>query len=75
MFIGGAFDCPCDKQGRILIPPTLRQYSELERDIVMVGVLDHFEIWSRDNWENENAKLEDDLRKEEVINEIAQLGL
>lgn len=75
VFIGGAFDCPCDKQGRILIPPTLRQYSELERDIVMVGVLDHFEIWSRDNWENENAKLEDDLRKEEVINEIAQLGL
>jgi len=75
VFIGGAFECICDKQGRILIPPSLRKYSELEKEIVLVGVLDHFEIWSRKNWENENLTIEEDLENEEVRNEISKLGL
>ncbi len=75
VFIGGAFDCTCDKQERILIPPLLREYAGLQKDIVLVGVLDHFEIWSREKWENENLNLEEDLKQEEVRNEIASLGL
>jgi MraZ protein len=75
VFIGGAFECSPDKQERILIPPTLREYAEFDREIVIVGVLDHFEIWSRENWEKENMHLEDDMKKEEVRNEIAKLGL
>ncbi len=75
VFIGGAFECKCDKQDRILIPPTLRQYAELDREIVLVGVLDHFEIWSRENWEQENSHMEVDMKEEEVRNEIARLGL
>jgi MraZ protein len=75
VFIGGAFDCTCDKQDRILIPPTLRQYSALEKEIVLVGVLDHFEIWSRENWDSENVHMEEDMLKEEVRDEIAKLGL
>jgi MraZ protein len=75
VFIGGAFECACDKQERILIPPLLREYAGLQKDIVLVGVLDHFEIWSRDNWEKENLNLEKDLKQEEVRNEIASLGL
>jgi MraZ protein len=75
VFIGGAFECICDKQGRILIPPSLRKYSELEKEIVLVGVLDHFEIWARKNWENENLTIEEDLENEEVRNEISKLGL
>ncbi len=75
VFIGGAFDCDLDKQSRVLIPPALRQYAGVEKDIVMVGVLDHFEIWSRENWELENLNLEEDMKKEEVRNEIAKLGL
>ena len=75
VFIGGAFECICDKQDRILIPPTLRQYAVFDREIVLVGVLDHFEIWSRENWEDENLHMEEDMKKEEVRNEIAKLGL
>jgi len=75
IFIGGASECNFDKQVRILIPPMLRQYAQLKKDIVLVGVLNHFEIWSRSRWEDENSRLEEDMLKEEVRNEIASLGL
>jgi len=75
VFIGGAFECACDKQERILVPPTLRQYAGLDKEIVLVGVLDHFEIWSRENWDSENTHMEEDMSKEVVRNEIAKLGL
>ena len=75
LFIGGAFECGIDKQDRVLIPPTLRAYAELDKEIVLVGVLDHFEIWSRASWDMENENLMKDLQEEEVRNEIARLGL
>ncbi len=75
VFVGGAFECVCDKQGRILIPPTLRAYAQLEKDIVLVGVLDHFEIWSRENWDKENELMENGMQLEEVRSEISKLGL
>ena len=75
VFVGGAFECNSDKQGRILIPPILRQYSEIDRETVLVGVLDHFEIWSREYWERENTQMEEDMKIEEVRNEISLLGL
>ena len=45
VFIGGAFECSCDKQDRILVPQSLRQYADFNKEIVLVGVLEHFEIW------------------------------
>jgi MraZ protein len=75
VFIGGAFECSCDKQDRILIPQSLRQYGGFNKEIVLVGVLEHFEIWARQKWEQENIALEKDFKKEEVRNEIAKLGL
>ena len=75
VFIGGAHECACDKQERILIPPALREDAGFEKDIVLVGVLDHFEIWARDTWETEKQALAIDLKNEEVRNEIASLGL
>lgn len=75
VFVGGAFECHCDKQNRVLIPPTLREYAKLVKEIVLVGVLDHFEIWSKDNWDRENDDMEKDLLNEEVRDEISRLGL
>ena len=75
VFIGGASECPCDKQERILIPPLLRQYADFEKEIVLVGVLTHFEIWSLEKWEKENMAMEKDMKNEEVRKEIAGLGL
>lgn len=75
VFIGGAFECLLDKQGRILIPPSLRQYSELSKEVVLVGVLDHFEIWARENWLQEDGRFQSDLKNEDMRNEVAALGL
>ena len=75
LFVGGAFECHFDKQERILIPQSLRIYGDLKKEIVMVGVLDHFEIWSRQTWDQEHFSMEEDLKTEEVRNEIARLGL
>ena len=74
-FLGNSSECMCDKQDRILIPKSLREYANLEKDIVLVGNLDRFEIWARDQWDKINKKMEQKLKKEEVKEEIASLGL
>ncbi len=49
-FFSGATECELDKQGRILIPQTLRDYAELGKDCVVLGVSNRVEIWSEPVW-------------------------
>ena len=58
-FLAGAAQVEVDKQGRILLPSHLREFGELEKDVVLVGVGSRIEIWNRDKWEAENA--DDDM--------------
>lgn len=51
-FISGAQECVL-KQGRITIPPDLREISGLKKEVVLVGGLKLFEIWDREKWEEE----------------------
>ncbi|MBU1170386.1 MAG: division/cell wall cluster transcriptional repressor MraZ [Proteobacteria bacterium] len=74
-FLGNAQDCACDKQGRILIPKNLRTYGGLDKDIILVGLVDHFEIWALDRWESENQQTISALQSGEFKNELADLGL
>lgn len=48
-----------DKQGRIMIPPLLRQWAGLERDIVVIGALNRVEMWSPQGWEAYSASQAD----------------
>jgi len=75
VFIGNACECICDKQDRIRIPQNLREAAGLEKEIALIGLLDHFEIWSKDNWLEENKLVTHDLEKDEVRDEIASIGL
>ncbi|MFA5906570.1 MAG: division/cell wall cluster transcriptional repressor MraZ [Desulfobacula sp.] len=74
-FLGNSCECMLDNQDRILIPKSLREYAGLEKEIVLVGNLDHFEIWDRAKWDEVNKRTEQKLKKEEVREEIASLGL
>ena len=47
-YFAEAQDQQLDKQGRILLPPTLREYANLRRDVVFVGQGEKFQIWDRD---------------------------
>lgn len=49
-FFAGATKRSLDPQGRILIPPPLRDYAALKKDVVVVGVNDRIEIWSAGRW-------------------------
>ena len=75
VFVGGAHECLCDKQDRILVHPTLREQAGLEKEITLVGVLSYFEIWSREKLEQQKMVLQENMQKEELRNEIAKLGI
>lgn len=49
-YISGAQECPIDRQGRILIPPALREHAQLRREALFVGLIEKFEIWAPDLW-------------------------
>lgn len=46
-FIGGAHETQVDRQGRILIPPRLREYAHLDRDVTFSSMTDHFQLWDK----------------------------
>ena len=50
LFFSGAAEIIPDKQGRILIPNYLKQYADIKKDVVLVGVSNRIEIWSQDRW-------------------------
>ena len=51
MLIGFAFDIEIDRQGRLVIPPKLREYSGLKRTGVLLGQLNKLELWSAEGWQ------------------------
>jgi len=50
MLIGHADDCAMDANGRILLPPQLREFAGIDRKAVLVGQGDKYEIWSEAQW-------------------------
>ena len=57
-FVAGATPCELDKQGRILVPQTLREFAGLDKDVVLTGNLNRIEVWSKEKW-SENCNYDD----------------
>src|SRR5579864_1774161 len=57
-FFSGAVPAQPDKLGRIVIPQFLREYAQLETDVVVAGLFDRVEVWSSDEWRRERAEAE-----------------
>jgi MraZ protein len=72
-FFGSASDQDLDRQGRIQIPPQLRTYAGLDRDVLVMGVADRIEIWDATAWRDFSveadrlyADIEDALSEEGI---------
>lgn len=50
MFASGAESSAPDGQGRISVPEHLRRYAGLQREVVVIGALDHIEVWDAEAW-------------------------
>ncbi len=50
LLIGHANECELDGHGRVLVPPSLREFANLEKRVRVVGQVRKFEIWNEDAW-------------------------
>lgn len=69
-FVAGASECELDKQGRILVPVPLRKFAELDKEVVLVGMLNRVEIWDKQRYLDSEV---DDM--DEVAERMADCGL
>ncbi len=72
-FFSGATECELDNQGRIRIPNNLREYANLEKEAVMIGVATRIEVWSQTEWQEYNSDA--NLSYDEIASKMAELGI
>ena len=70
-FLSGATECEIDKQGRFLISSNLREFAELIKDVVIVGMDSRLEIWSKEKWQ----KCDEDISADEIAEKMEMLGI
>lgn len=49
-YFSGAAELTCDRQGRVLIPPYLKEFARIKRDVILVGLSNRIEIWDKEEW-------------------------
>ncbi len=73
-FFSRAMELEFDRQGRVLIPPNLRNEGQLEKDVVIIGVNDRIEMWNKDLWNAYLAEQEAQLENlDELMDQIGYL--
>ena len=71
--LSGAAELEADKQGRVLIPQNLRDHAQLDKDVVVIGVSNRVEIWSKAVWDNYSEQMRPGL--EQLSDDLADLGI
>ena len=70
-FMAGAAPCEMGKQGRTFIAATLREFAQMKKEVVLTGMADRIEIWSKEKW-IENNSYED---MDDIAASMQELGL
>ncbi|MBT5228907.1 MAG: division/cell wall cluster transcriptional repressor MraZ [Methylococcales bacterium] len=77
LLIGHATDVDMDRQGRVLLPPPLRNFAGMDKPVVMVGMGNKFELWDETHW-NEKRDIwieEDGSDEDEPDEEVLSLSI
>ena len=72
-FYANAVETEIDKQGRVIIPSELREYANIEKELVTIGILDKIEIWSKEEWGKAENKTE--LEPTDFAQKMAEYGI
>ena len=71
-FFSGAVECEIDKQGRLTIPPHLREHAKIDKELVTIGVMSRVEVWSKQKWESYESN---GLGYDEIAQKMTELGI
>ena len=72
-FLSGAIECEIDKQGRFLITSNLRDFANLEKDVIIIGVNTRIEIWSKEKWRSYSD--DENINVDEIAENMTMLGI
>jgi MraZ protein len=72
LMLAGASEVEIDSLGRILVPDFLKQYAVLEKEVVVTGVFNRLEIWSKDTWDEYKGRIEKNTS--ELAEKLGELG-
>lgn len=70
-FFAGAIECEIDKQGRFLISSNLREFAELDKDVIIIGMNSRLEIWSKEKWQ----QCDEAISADEIAEQMTDLGI
>ncbi len=76
LIIGYASELDMDTNGRLLLPPSLREFAKLDKRVVLIGVGNKFELWDEARWsDRQNEWLADGGNESSLSEELEQLSL
>lgn len=72
-FYSGAVECKIDRQGRVLVPPSLREFAHIDKEVMLVGAVNRIEIWSKVVWEEFIRESEENF--EAIAAKLSEFGV
>lgn len=72
-FLSGATECEIDKQGRFLLVNTLREYAEIIKEVIIIGVGTRLEIWNKEKWKKYNSN--ENISADTIAENMTMLGI
>ena len=73
LLLSGANQVELDGLGRVIIPENLKAYAELGKEVMIVGIGNRLEVWSKDRWEHYKSRTEREVG--EMAEKLGELGI